>query len=109
MTAFGGADTNVSQSTSLDPKKWEFVDQDKVNAIAVVGLDLRNTFDHLMVASTVGGFDSRYRSAPPQNTLILGAGGRPFLGFHYALEGGSQPILTDVAKAVASKIKSALP
>lgn len=52
---------------------------------------------------------NRYRSVPPVNTLILGSGIRPYMGFHYALEGGNTPLLQDVAKAVANKIKSALP
>lgn len=57
-----------------------------------------------------GGFYAKYRSAPPQNSLVLGAGVKPYLGFHYAKEGGYvQPVLADVARAVASKIKSALP
>lgn len=43
------------------------------------------------------------------NTLILGAGIKPYVGFHYALEGGTTPPLQDVARAVAHKIKSALP
>lgn len=46
---------------------------------------------------------------PPVNSLILVAGVKPYLGFHYALEGGTTPPLQDVARAVANKIKSALP
>ncbi|KAF5303849.1 hypothetical protein FQR65_LT08106 [Abscondita terminalis] len=90
-------------------KKLGFQDQFLINDAAVVGLDLANTFDHLLTASTCGGFDSRYRAMAPHNTLILAGGSKPFVGFHYALEGGAQPVLTDVAKAVASKLKSALP
>lgn len=75
----------------------------------MVGLDLSNTFDHLLTASTCGGFDTRYRAMAPHNNLVMAAGSKPFVAFHYALEGGNQPVLTDVAKAVASKLKSALP
>lgn len=77
--------------------------------MTVIGLDLSNTFDHLLTASTCEGFDSRYRTVAPNNNLVIAAGVRPFVGFHYALEGGAQPVLSDVAKAVASKLKSALP
>lgn len=94
---------------STNPRKWGFQDQSTVNDAAVVGLDLTNTFDHLLTASTLSGFDTRYRAMPPHNNLVLGVGSKPFVGFHYALEGGSQPVLSDVAKAVASKLKSALP
>lgn len=91
------------------PRKWGFQDQSTVNDVAVVGLDLTNTYDHLLTASTLSGFDARYRAMPPHNSLVLGCGSKPFLAFHYALEGGAQPVLSDVAKAVASKLKSALP
>ncbi|CAH1154252.1 unnamed protein product [Phaedon cochleariae] len=95
--------------SSITPKKWGFQDQSIINDSAVVGLNLSSTFDHLLTASICGGFDSKYRAMPPHNTLVLAAGSKPFLGYHYALEGGAQPVLSDVAKAVASKLKSALP
>lgn len=56
-----------------------------------------------------GGFHAKYKNAPPQNSLVLGGGVKPYLGFHYAKEGYIQPVLADVARAVAGKIKSALP
>ncbi|KAL3269925.1 hypothetical protein HHI36_008982 [Cryptolaemus montrouzieri] len=90
-------------------RKWGFQDQSIINDLAVVGLTISNAFDHLLTASTCGGFESKFRSMPPNNTLVLTAGSKPFLGFHYAIEGGSQPVLSDVAKAVAHKLKSALP
>lgn len=46
---------------------------------------------------------------PPHNTLVLAAGSKPFLGYHYALEGAAQPVLSDIAKVVTNKLKSALP
>lgn len=94
---------------STFPRKLAFQDQVTVNDVAVVGLDLTNTYDHLLTASNLCGFEARYRAMPPHNTLVLGAGSKPCLGFHYALDGGTQPVLSDVAKAVASKLKSALP
>jgi hypothetical protein len=54
-------------------------------------------------------FFFRYRSVPPVNSLILGTGAKPYVAFHYALDGGTTPPLQDVARAVANKIKSALP
>ncbi|CAG9859930.1 unnamed protein product [Phyllotreta striolata] len=94
---------------SLMPKKWGFQEQSVINDSAVVGLNTGNTFDHLLTASTCGGFSTKYRTMPPNSTLVIGAGSKPFLGYHYALEGGGQPVLSDVAKAVASKLKSTLP
>lgn len=94
---------------TLLPRKWGFQEQSVINDAVVVGMDLTNTFDHLLTASTMSGFDAKYRAMPPHNTLVLAAGSKPYLGFHYALEGGAQPVLSDVAKAVANKLKSALP
>lgn len=56
-----------------------------------------------------GGFYAKYKSAPPQVSLVIGVGQKPYAGFHWAKEGFVQPVLADVARAVASKIKSALP
>ncbi|XP_022917832.2 rab3 GTPase-activating protein non-catalytic subunit [Onthophagus taurus] len=94
---------------AMNPKKWGFVEQNNVADASVVGLDLSNTFDHLLTASTCGGFDTKYRAVPPNNNLVIGVGNKPYVGFHYALEGGAQPVLSDVAKALANKVKSALP
>lgn len=93
----------------LNPKKWGFLDQSVIHDTAVVGLNLSSNFDHLLTASTSGGFDTKYRAMAPHSTLVLGTGSKPFLGYHYALEGAAQPVLVDVAKVVASKLKSALP
>lgn len=96
-------------SRNINIRKWTFSEQEIINDAALVGLELKNTYDHLLAASTYGGYDTWYRSIPPVNSLILGAGNKPYLGFHYALEGGTTPPLQDVARAVANKIKSALP
>ncbi|XP_075974743.1 rab3 GTPase activating protein [Anticarsia gemmatalis] len=105
----GMQDEYSVDSRNINIRKWMFSDQETINDAAVVGLDLKNTYDHLLAASTYGGYDVWYRSVPPVNTLILGAGSKPYVGFHYALEGGTAPPLQDVARAVANKIKSALP
>ncbi|CAK1601081.1 unnamed protein product [Parnassius mnemosyne] len=105
----GVQDDYVVDSRSINIRKWAFSDQESINDAAVVGLELKNTFDHFLAASTYGGYDTWYRSIPPVNSLILTAGKAPYAGFHYALEGGTTPPLQDVARAVANKIKSALP
>ncbi|XP_072938596.1 rab3 GTPase-activating protein non-catalytic subunit [Epargyreus clarus] len=105
----GIQDDYMVDSRSINIRKWTFTDQECINDAAVVGLELKNTYDHFLAASTYGGYDTWYRSVPPVHTLILAAGVMPYLGFHYALEGGTTPPLQDVARAVANKIKSALP
>ena len=56
-----------------------------------------------------GGFHAKYKHAPPQHSLVIGVGSKPYTGFQWAMEGYAQPVLADVARAVASKIKSSLP
>lgn len=64
-------------------------------------------FSHLATASLCGGFNTWYRPSPPQSSLVIAAGNKPYVGFHYVVEGNTAPVLTDVAIAVASKLKSA--
>jgi hypothetical protein len=88
-------------------KKWGFAGQDRVADSEVVGPATDNTFDHLVTASLCGGFSTHYRSSAPQTSLILAAGKKPYVGFHYALEGEVTPLFADVTKAVVNKVKSA--
>ncbi|XP_025154199.1 rab3 GTPase-activating protein non-catalytic subunit isoform X2 [Harpegnathos saltator] len=94
--------------TNLSYKKWAFKNQDISNDSEVIGTTSINSFDHLMTASICGGYNATYRSSAPQHNLVLATGKRPFVGFHYALEGGNAPVLSDVAIAMASKLASAI-
>lgn len=103
---------DISPTSERIPcRKWAYgVKQNmKVNDSIVIGSEKSLTFDHLLTASLEGGFFAKYRSAPPQNYLVLAIGMNPFLGFHYGKDGFIKPVLADVARAVASKLKSALP
>ncbi|XP_053690684.1 rab3 GTPase-activating protein non-catalytic subunit isoform X2 [Sabethes cyaneus] len=104
----GSARVNEAQE-SIACRKWTYGKGMTVQDAAVVGPQKSCTFEHLLTASVEGGFFAKYRHAPPQNSLIVAAGTKPYVGFHYAKEGFTQPVLADVARAVASKIKSALP
>lgn len=104
----GSSRVNEAQEV-IACRKWNYGKNITVQDGVVVGLQKTCTFDHLLTASLEGGFFAKYRHAPPQNSLIVAAGMKPYLGFHYAKEGFTQPVLADVARAVASKIKSALP
>ncbi|CAH2108237.1 unnamed protein product [Euphydryas editha] len=96
-------------SRNIQIRKWIFSEQDQINDAAVAGLYLTNSYEHYLAASTYGGYDAWYRSVPSVRTLVLASGISPYIGFHYALEGGNAPPIQDVARAVANKIKSALP
>lgn len=95
-------------AANLNCKKWSFKNQDVANDSEVIGSTSVNTFDHLMTASIFGGFGANYRSSAPQHNLVIATGKRPYIGFHYALEGGSAPVLSDVAIAMATKVASAI-
>ncbi|XP_031839232.1 rab3 GTPase activating protein isoform X2 [Nomia melanderi] len=94
--------------TNLSYKKWGYRNQDIVNDSEVIGTTTVNSFDHLMTASICGGYNASYRSSAPQHNLVIAAGKRPFVGFHYELEGGTAPVLSDVALAMASKLVNAI-
>lgn len=100
--------TQPPPDINLVCKKWGFRNQDLMNDCQVIGTTSVNTFDHLTTASICGGFNASYRSSAPQHTLVTATGKRPFVGFHYVLEGGSAPVLTDVAIAMASKVANAI-
>ncbi|PNF37324.1 hypothetical protein B7P43_G00463 [Cryptotermes secundus] len=96
----------VMSASPLTYKKWGFTEQNVVADSEVVGPATNNTFDHLVTASLCGGFNT-YRSSAPQTSLILAVGKRPYVGFHYALEGEAPPMFAGVTKAVVSKVKAA--
>jgi hypothetical protein len=96
----------VLRAPPLMYKKWGFTEQDRVTDSEVVGPSTDNTFDHLVTASLIGGFSATYRSSAPQTSLILAVGKKPYVGFHYALEGEVTPLLAGVTKAVVNKVKS---
>ncbi|KAJ9600993.1 hypothetical protein L9F63_000831, partial [Diploptera punctata] len=97
---------DMIKAPPLTYKKWGFREQDTIIDIEVVGPATDNTFEHLVTASLRGGLNSKYHSSAPQTSLILAAGKKPYVGFHYAMEGESTLVLSDVTKAFYSKIKS---
>ncbi|KOC68340.1 Rab3 GTPase-activating protein non-catalytic subunit [Habropoda laboriosa] len=99
---------DVPPVTNLSCKKWGYKSQDIVNDSEVIGTTSVNSFNHLMTASISGGYNASYRSSAPQHNLVIATGKRPFVGFHYVLEGGSAPVLSDVAIAMASKLANAI-
>uniref|UniRef100_A0A1B0FY92 Rab3 GTPase-activating protein non-catalytic subunit n=1 Tax=Phlebotomus papatasi TaxID=29031 RepID=A0A1B0FY92_PHLPP len=95
---------------SIPYRKWGYGGKcAAINDAVVVGSQMTCAFDHLMNTCLEGGYYAKYRSTPSQNSLVLTTGTNPYVTFHYAKEGFVQPVLADVARAVASKIKSALP
>nr|XP_033792757.1 rab3 GTPase-activating protein non-catalytic subunit isoform X2 [Geotrypetes seraphini] len=96
------------QPPPLAYKKWGLLDVDTIVDHASVGIMALSPFDQMKTASVLGGFNASIKSSPPAMSQYVTVGANPFTGFFYALEGSTQPLLSHVALAVASKLTSAL-
>ncbi|GFS02472.1 rab3 GTPase-activating protein non-catalytic subunit-like [Elysia marginata] len=99
---------NMLQPPPLAYKKWSLGEQDKVSDYVACGVVCTNPFDQLKAASMLGGVKATVKTSPPAMNVFMTAGTGPYVGFFYAIEGFTQPILSEVAIAMANKIKSAL-
>lgn len=102
------AGSDVAQPPPLAYKKWGLQDMDTIIDHSSVGIMTLNVFDQMKNASILGGFHASVKGSPPAMSQYITVGGGPFTGFYYAVEGSSQPLLSHVALAVASKLTSAL-
>ncbi|XP_062863065.1 rab3 GTPase-activating protein non-catalytic subunit [Trichomycterus rosablanca] len=102
------AGSDVVQPPPLTYKKWGLQDMDTIVDHSSVGIMTLNVFDQMKNASILGGFHASVKGSPPAMSQYITVGGGPFTGFYYAVEGSSQPLLSHVALAVASKLTSAL-
>uniref|UniRef100_W5LI54 RAB3 GTPase activating protein subunit 2 (non-catalytic) n=1 Tax=Astyanax mexicanus TaxID=7994 RepID=W5LI54_ASTMX len=102
------AGSDVVQPPPLAYKKWGLQDMDTIIDHSSVGIMTLNVFDQMKNASILGGFHASVKGSPPAMSQYITVGGGPFTGFYYAVEGSSQPLLSHVALAVASKLTSAL-
>ncbi|CAL1542170.1 unnamed protein product [Lymnaea stagnalis] len=99
---------NLLQPPPLAYKKWSLGEQEKVCDYVACGIACANPFDQLKAASMIGGFRASVKTSPPAMSVFMTAGSTPYVGFFYAIEGITQPMLSEVAIAMANKIKSAL-
>ncbi|XP_061824487.1 rab3 GTPase-activating protein non-catalytic subunit [Nerophis lumbriciformis] len=102
------AGSDVVQPPPLAYKKWGLQDMDTIIDHCSVGVMTLNVFDQMKNASILGGFKASVKGSPPAMSQCVTVGGGPYTGFYYAVEGSSQPLLSHVALAVASKLTSAL-
>uniref|UniRef100_A0A673CNK7 RAB3 GTPase activating protein subunit 2 (non-catalytic) n=1 Tax=Sphaeramia orbicularis TaxID=375764 RepID=A0A673CNK7_9TELE len=102
------AGSDVIQPPPLAYKKWGLQDMDTIVDHSSVGIMTLCVFDQMKNASILGGYNSSVKGSPPAMAQYVTVGGGPFTGFYYAVEGSSQPLLSHVAMAVASKLTSAL-
>ncbi|XP_036925373.1 rab3 GTPase-activating protein non-catalytic subunit [Sturnira hondurensis] len=96
------------QPPPLAYKKWGLQDIDTIVDHASIGIMTLSPFDQMKTASNIGGFNAAIKNSPPAMSQYITVGSNPFTGFFYALEGSTQPLLSHVALAVASKLTSAL-
>ncbi|XP_027130580.1 rab3 GTPase-activating protein non-catalytic subunit isoform X2 [Larimichthys crocea] len=102
------AGSDVIQPPPLAYKKWGLQDMDTIVDHSSVGIMTLCVFDQMKNASILGGFNASVKGSPPAMSQYITVGGGPYTGFYYAVEGSSQPLLSHVALAVASKLTSAL-
>ncbi|XP_017668307.1 PREDICTED: rab3 GTPase-activating protein non-catalytic subunit isoform X4 [Lepidothrix coronata] len=96
------------QPPPLAYKKWGLQDVDTIVDHASIGIMTLCPFDQMKTASNIGGYNATIKNSPPAMSQYVTVGANPFTGFFFALEGSSQPLLSHVALAVASKLTSAL-
>ncbi|XP_051042467.1 rab3 GTPase-activating protein non-catalytic subunit isoform X1 [Phodopus roborovskii] len=96
------------QPPPLAYKKWGLQDIDTIVDHASIGIMTLSPFDQMKTASVIGGINAAIKNSPPAMSQYITVGSSPFTGFFYALEGSTQPLLSHVALAVASKLTSAL-
>ncbi|XP_019597251.2 rab3 GTPase-activating protein non-catalytic subunit [Rhinolophus sinicus] len=96
------------QPPPLAYKKWGLQDIDTIIDHASIGIMTLSPFDQMKTASNIGGFNATIKNSPPAMSQYITVGSNPFTGFFYALEGSTQPLLSHVALAVASKLTSVL-
>ncbi|KAJ4939071.1 hypothetical protein JOQ06_028533 [Pogonophryne albipinna] len=102
------AGSDVIQPPPLAYKKWGLQDMDAIVDHCSVGVMTLCVFDQMKNASILGGFHASVKGNPPAMSQYVTVGGGPYTGFYCAVEGSSQPLLSHVALAVASKLTSAL-
>lgn len=107
------ARAQASMSVEIDPPplayhKWRIEDQERIKDVGGCGITTPCLFDRLQTASFTTGFNALVKGSAPAFHHFFTAGKEPFLGVYQALEGSSQPIMSDVALAVASKLTSAV-
>ncbi|KAK5603609.1 hypothetical protein CRENBAI_003759 [Crenichthys baileyi] len=102
------AGSDVVPPPPLAYKKWGLQEMDTTVDHSSVGVMTLCVFDQMKNASILGGFQASVKGSPPAMSQFVTVGSGPYTGFYYAVEGNSQPLLSHVAMAVASKLTSAL-
>ncbi|XP_016517570.1 rab3 GTPase-activating protein non-catalytic subunit-like isoform X3 [Poecilia formosa] len=102
------AGSDVVPPPPLAYKKWGLQEMDTIMDHSSVGVMTLCVFDQMKNASILGGFHASVKGSPPAMSQFVTVGTGPYAGFYYAVEGNSQPLLSHVALAVASKLTSAL-
>ncbi|XP_028827627.1 rab3 GTPase-activating protein non-catalytic subunit isoform X2 [Denticeps clupeoides] len=108
QVARAAAGSDMAPPPPLAYKKWGLQDMESIVDHSSVGLMTLCAFDQMKNASVLGGFHASVKGSPPAMNQYITVGSGPYTGFYFAVEGSSQPLLSHVALAVATKLTSAL-
>ncbi|XP_077528951.1 rab3 GTPase activating protein isoform X2 [Haemaphysalis longicornis] len=92
----------------LSYKKWGPQEMRRVQDCEVIGMVAPRFFDQMVTESLRKAHGGTARFSPTASSLMCATGTDPYVGFYYAKEGFVQPLLSDVAVAVASRVKNFL-
>ncbi|XP_057316884.1 rab3 GTPase-activating protein non-catalytic subunit-like isoform X2 [Hydractinia symbiolongicarpus] len=98
----------MSEPPALEYHKWRIESHNKVKDVTQCGTVSQCLFDRLQTVSFINGPRSTVKGSSPAFNCIITTGKSPFLGVYHAIEGNSQPMISDVAIAVANKLTSAV-
>lgn len=89
----------------LSYKKWEY-EECRVSDCDSIGLETPTPFDHMLTASIMGGQSAKCSKSPITSSIFVACGERPYAAFMYGQEGQSEPLISEFAFAVASRLKN---
>jgi len=102
-----------SMNENVDPpplayQKYRITEHEKINDATNVGIHSPCFFDRMQTASFLSGVKASVKGSSPAFHHFIATGKTPFVSVYQALEGGSPPMISEVAMAVASKLTSAV-
>lgn len=100
-----GSNGESIESVSIPHVKYQLSRKQNISGVASLGTASINGFDQLLNASTLGGFHATVKTPLPSFRRCITSGLNPLTANYFILD-EEPPILGEVAKAVASKVKS---
>ncbi|XP_062505544.1 rab3 GTPase-activating protein non-catalytic subunit-like isoform X2 [Corticium candelabrum] len=102
------AQMEILSQLNLTYKKWELSSQGRVCDVESCGIMTESLFDYLKEACAVGGYNMTIRGVPSAVHKYISVGASPMIGIYTASQDSGQPLFSEVAVAMASRLKSAV-